>query len=327
MNEDSRLLILQKCQLIHTSTGDRGFEIKYSCKKNLNCFIHLLANKYSRLRTHAKKIPIDSDINWRTRIPDYVVQKITIDSYMNLRTRIPDYVFTKNFQLFYTTAVEQQFEITYSPKSLRRFILQLVKEDSRLCTYANNPSWFIHQMVNEDSRLRIHQKSQLIHTSNGEWGSEITYKPKIPVDSYIKWCMRIRDYVFTKNPSWFIHKLANEDSRLYTHAKNPKRFIYQLVIEYSGLRTHEINPNLFLHQVANEDCRLSSHAKKSQLNHTTTGLRGLEITYSHGKYQFIHTSNGVEDPQIAQSILINGLTEIRGNYMQNFIRFIHQLLN
>ena len=132
----------KKSQLIHTSTGERGLKIMYSRKKNSIWFIHQLVNEDSRLCTHAKnsrrfihqlanedsrlcpspqKIPVDSYINWRTRIQDYVLtqKKIPVDSYIKLGERGFKITFSrKKSQLNHTSTSERGLKIMYSRKKI-----------------------------------------------------------------------------------------------------------------------------------------------------------------------------------------------------------------
>ena len=239
---------------------------------------------------------------------------------------------------------EREFEITNLRKKIP--VDAYINWPTRIRYYVltqKNPTWSIHQLANDDPRLPTHaKKSHLIHTSFGGWGFEITYTRKksqlihistgkrglevtcsrknFPVDSYINRPTRIRDYVLTqKHPSCFIDQLANEDSRLRTHANNQSCLIHQLVNEDSRLRTHATNSCLFIYQLADKHSRLRSRAKNNswfihQLPNEDSRFRTQKKTF-----WFIHQlALKIRDDilmQIAQSIHINGLTQIRFNYM------------
>ena len=117
VKEDSRLRThAKKSQEIHTSTGERGFEITFS----------------------REKIPVDLYINSWKSIWDYVLTQKHPNSFIhqlgNDNPRL--HTHAKNFSWFI-------WDYVLTWKNTIWFIHHLVNEDSTLRTHAKNPTRFI----------------------------------------------------------------------------------------------------------------------------------------------------------------------------------------
>ena len=164
--------------------------------RNASWIIYQLANKDSRIRTHAKKSQLIHTAISRRRIRDNILRQKKI-IHTSTGERGFELTFSrKNNQLIHTPTVEQGLEITFSRKTPYWFIHQMANDDSRL--HSHKPQKIIiYSYINwRTSILDTHQKSKFMHTSTCKKRFQIKYtRKKVPIDLYINWQTRIREYV------------------------------------------------------------------------------------------------------------------------------------